>query len=457
MNHWQSILSPLISQTPWLVATDVVVAGGGIAKELQTLGAPSCFIVGGSMGTGTVPETPFVELGLSSTSMMDGIRKAEQALDALPESVVDQINAWDPAAQARVFRPFFSKGQPVAGRATFGARPQAWQDLEDKTRIDALWAEAGVPHAPARIVGTSRAEIETAWSELDQGQGVVLSGDSKLGFNGGASYVRWLRAPGDLDEVLPMFQADCDQLRLMPFIEGIPCSIHGFVVPGPGGQAQVASFLPCEMLVFRVPGTGRFTYASTATTWTPPEPDAQAMRALAKHIGAHIHRALDYRGAFTIDGVMSATGFLPTELNPRVGAAMYPLFSGLDMPITLLHYAAIEGAELDWRLQDLEDLVLRAPPRMGRGGLMVTSPQKAQRQWFLGSQDQGFAEVPEDQATWSVSLGPGPTGGYLRIVSQPDKIAVGPSFAPQLAPLVAHLDRALDLGIGALDPAKSVR
>lgn len=452
MNHWQRILSPLASSSPWLIATDVVVAGGGIAKELQSLGAPDCFIVGGSMGTGAVPETPFIELGLTSSSMMGGIRAAETAMDTLPPEVVAQVDAWDPERQARVFRPFFSKGQPVAGRQTFGTRPQAWQDLEDKTRIDALWAQAGVPHAPARVLETSKAEVLKAWGELDQGQGVVLSGDSKLGFNGGASYVRWLREPKDLDQCLPMFQEDCDQLRLMPFIEGIPCSIHGFVVPG-----QIASFVPCEMLVFRVPGTGRFSYASAGTTWSPAPKDAQAMRDLAKHVGRHLSTHLGYRGAFTIDGVMSAQGFLPTELNPRVGAAMYPLFSGLDMPVTLLHYAAIEGVELDWRLDELEALVLQAPPRMGRGGLMVSVPQEEQRSWFLGNQDQGFEELPEDQATWSVSLGPSPMGGYLRMLTLPGKVVVGPSLAPQMAPLIAHLDATLGLQIGPLTPARPMR
>ena len=457
MNHWQRILSPLVSSSPWLIATDVVVAGGGIATELQTLGAPDCFIVGGSMGTGAVPETPYVQLGLTSTSMMDGIRKAELALDTLSPEVVAQVDAWDPERQARVFRPFFSKGLPVAGRPTFGVRPQAWQDLEDKTCIDALWAQVGVPHAPARIVGTSKAEIVKAWGELDQGQGVVLSGDSKLGFNGGASYVRWLREPKDLDQALPMFQRDCERVRLMPFIEGIPCSIHGFVVSGPEDKVQVASFLPCEMLVFRVPGTGRFSYASTGTTWSPGASDTQSMRELAKHVGRHLNTHLGYRGAFTIDGVMSAQGFLPTELNPRVGAAMYPLFSGLDMPVTLLHYAAIEGAELDWRLDELEALVLRDPPRMGRGGLMVSVPQEEQRSWFLGNQAQGFAELPEDQATWSVSLGPSPMGGYLRMLTLPGKVETGPSLAPKMVALLAHLDTTLELGIGPLTPARTAR
>ncbi|MFT5583785.1 MAG: hypothetical protein ACI9VR_001369 [Cognaticolwellia sp.] len=296
-----------------------------------------------------------------------------------------------------------------------------------------------------------------AWAELDQGQGVVLSGDSKLGFNGGASYVRWLRGPEDLQQALPMFQADCDQLRLMPFIEGIPCSIHGFVVPGPAGQPQIASFVPCEMLVFRVPGTGRFSYASTGTTWSPAPNDAKAMRELTKHVGRHLNTHLGYRGVFTIDGVMSAQGFLPTELNPRVGAAMYPLFSGLNMPITLLHYAAIEGVDLDWRLDELEALVLKAPPRMGRGGLMVSVPQQEQRSWFLGSQSQGFVALPEDQATWSVSLGPSPMGGYLRMLTLPGKVEAGPSLAPQMAPLIAHLDALLELGIGPLTAAKSAR
>ena len=108
------------------------------------------------------------------------------------------------------------------------------------------------------MLAPDRAAILEAWPELDQGQGIVLSGDMKVGFNGGASYVRWLRSPADLDRELPRFQRDCDRVRLMPFLEGLPCSMHGFVV----GE-EVAALVPCEMLVLRRP-SGEFLYCSTS-------------------------------------------------------------------------------------------------------------------------------------------------------------------------------------------------
>lgn len=88
---------------------------------------------------------------------------------------------------------------------------------------------------------------------------------------------------------------------------------------------------------------------------------------------------------------------------------------------------------------------------------MVSVPQEEQRSWFLGNQAQGFEELPEDQATWSVSLGPSPMGGYLRMLTLPGKVEVGPSLAPQMAPLIAHLDATLGLQIGPLTPARPMR
>ena len=51
----------------------------------------------------------------------------------------------------------------------------------------------------------------------------------------------------------------------MPFLEGIPCSIHGVVFPD-----GVATFRPVEMVTLRRPGSNRLHYAGAATFWDPP-------------------------------------------------------------------------------------------------------------------------------------------------------------------------------------------
>ena len=51
----------------------------------------------------------------------------------------------------------------------------------------------------------------------------------------------------------------------MPVLEGIPCSIHGVVLPD-----QVLAFRPVELLCYRRVGRPHLLYAGAATTFDPP-------------------------------------------------------------------------------------------------------------------------------------------------------------------------------------------
>ncbi|HWB72073.1 MAG TPA: hypothetical protein VG452_07635 [Egibacteraceae bacterium] len=54
-------------------------------------------------------------------------------------------------------------------------------------------------------------------------------------------------------------------------------------------------------------------------------------------------------GVFTVDGVMTAEGFRPTELNPRFGAAIALMARATGLPLYLLHLASVHRPDLDWR------------------------------------------------------------------------------------------------------------
>jgi hypothetical protein len=66
----------------------------------------------------------------------------------------------------------------------------------------------------------------------------------------------------------------------MPFLEGVPCSIHGVVFP-----EGAATFRPVEMVTLRRPGSSRLRYAGAATFWDPPAADREVMRDLARRVG----------------------------------------------------------------------------------------------------------------------------------------------------------------------------
>jgi hypothetical protein len=73
-----------------------------------------------------------------------------------------------------------------------------------------------------------------------------------------------------------------------------------------------------------------------------------------------------------------------------------------------------------------------------------------------------------DHAGWRVAaagepaharllLGPGPMGGFVRALLEPAHTPVGPSAAPRLAEVLAFADQHWQLGLGPLEPARSVR
>lgn len=253
-----------------------------------------------------LPPGRTLSLDVQAQGIMGAIRAAEAALDALPPALAAQVEAFDPSGGARVIRALFSAGRPVAGRRTWGARPAAWQALEDKTVVDALCDDAGVPRAPSRVVEPTRAALAAAAAALDQGQGVVVAGDSREGFHGAATGTRWLHRPEHLDAVLPTFAGHHDRVRVMPFVDGVPCSMHGLVL-----RDAVLALRPAEMVVLRRPGHPEFTYVGVGTFWDPSPAQRAALQGAVRRMGAHLRERVGYRGAFTLDGVMGPQGFVP--------------------------------------------------------------------------------------------------------------------------------------------------
>ena len=227
-------------------------------------------------------------------------------------------------------------------------------------------------------------------------------------------------------EAVAFLAARCDRVRVMPFLEGIPCSIHGVVFPG-----GVAAFRPVEMVTLRRPGgRGRLRYAGAATFWDPPAADREVMRDLARRVGDGLRERVGYRGAFTVDGVLAAEGFLPTELNPRLGAGLSMMTRDLpDLPVALLDRALVEGEPLAYGAGDLERQVLAAadPTRAG-GAWTVTDRGPAGATRELPVVFEGGACRPAADgrpADGVLSFGPSGVGGFVRLALDPGRVPVG--------------------------------
>ena len=242
----------------------------------------------------------------------------------------------------------------------------------------------------------------------------------------------------------------------MPFLEGIPVSIHGIVFPD-----TVAVFRPVEMIVFR-PVTGdRLFYSGCATAFDPRPDDREAMRRSARRAGSALREIAGYRGPFGIDGVLTEQGFLPTEMNPRVGAALGPLAQGAgDLPLFPLCLAAIEGECLDYRGELLEQAIVESADRhRTSSGWFATQREFAANGMIdvvRDGEEYREARPGEESDAW-FQYGPGPAGGFVRFTLRLERVEPGPSAAGDVARAFRLADRVLGTNLGELETAANVR
>jgi hypothetical protein len=463
---------------PLFAGRKVVLTGGplaamtGTCRRLRELGAERPFLLATGTGTGEVPgsdEAEWCVVEVRAPDVIAEIRAAMRLLRLLPGEVVAALDRWDPAREALVLSPMFNELPEIAGRRVYGPRRPEWRRLEDKVVIDALWDDLGVARAPSEIVPAEAAALRAAAGRLDRGAGTAWAGDARQGFHGGAHCLRWVRGAEDAAEAVAFLAGRCDRVRVMPFLEGVPCSIHGVVFP-----EGVATFRPVEMVTLRRPGTGRLRYAGAATFWDPPAADRELMRDLARRVGEGLRERVGYRGAFTVDGVLAAEGFRPTELNPRLGAGLSIMTRDLpDLPVGLLDRALIEGETLAFGAADLERQLLAAADRTRAGGASTVTerrpgalePSPSERQAAAGATrelpvafEAGACRPAEGREPDGVlSFGPSGVGGFVRLALDPDRVPAGPPVAPLAVAAFALADERFGAGIGPLEPARAVR
>jgi hypothetical protein len=324
--------------------------------------------------------------------------------------------------------------------------------LEDKTTNDALFDRAGVACAPSEIVAAAdRRALDAAAARVDRGAGTVWSGDAREGFNGGGVLVRHVTRPDSATKVAELMAARCDRVRVAPFLDGIPCSIHGIVATD-----GIAVFRPMEMVVLRTPDT-TFRYAGVASYWDPPAAARDEMRAAARRVGALLRDEVGFAGSYGIDGVLTADGFRPTELNPRMGGGLSVVARAVpDIPLFPLHWIAAAGLPLGVTAGELEEtLTAAADARRGGGGWVFVNRTFAETSTYrMVVEGEVCRPAGEDEtADAELTIGPGAQGGFVRCILEPDRTRVGPSVAPRVCVVLAWADAEFDLGLGPLTPA----
>ena len=458
--YYNGLLRPLLSGRKFLIAGPIAVGLGGLARRLTGLGTERPFLIAGSEGTGALPTPEEAELhvlGLASSDILEEHRNLQQVIDNLPCELRRAIDAWDPTESASfILSSPLAASRTAAPRRPYGARPAAWAELEDKVQIDAFWDAAGIERAPSCIVAADYGAITTAAKALDRGLGTVWAADARDGTHGGGLGLRWVR-PGDNGRAsYESLRGMADRVRVMPFLEGIPASIHGIVFPD-----DVAVFRPVEMVVLRPVDGDRLFYAGCATAFDPSADDRASMRDVAYRAGKALRDTVGYRGPFGVDGILAEDGYVPTEMNARSGAGLAPLVAGIpDLPLAPLCLAIIQGEQLDYRPDLLERAVVEsADAHRTCAGWAVTRTAFG---------DSGVLEIARDGDEYreigsgeephgTFQFGPSVMGGFVRFVLHPTRIQRGSSTAPEVVRALRFADRELGTDFGELDAARDLR
>lgn len=413
----------------------VIVAGSrstglGIAATLRPYG-PSGLLVWSLSTGGPEPDgVELVETEVESRPFGELVRLWGGLVEDPPPAVVEAFDRFDPDGTAVVFRAVPIEPSAVLGRRVVSRRPASWVALEDKTVIDDVFDRHGVRHEPSVVVPVE--EAPTVADDLDRGQGTVWAADSRDGPNGGGEGTRWVRTAADGPSTVAALAPFCDRVRVMPFIEGVPCSVHGIVMPD-----GVVALRPVEMVVLR--DGPRFVYLGASTAWDPPTWVREQMRDTARVVGEMLRDEVAFRGAFTLDGVVGEDGFLPTEVNPRIGGGLQALTSADGAPPLLLFElvaagvdVGVDAATVEAHLLDLADST-----RSARLVIPVTPPVGAQGTRFLRRTDGDWSWCDEADADLRVDVSSiGTTAAVL-----PHALPRGGVLGPAAASLTAFLHR----------------
>jgi hypothetical protein len=262
------------------------------------------------------------------------------------------LNGLDPA------REWLVLGTPRTGLPSFcdrvihGWRRPTWAEVEDKTTIDVLWAEAGVSAPPHVVVPIG--ELSQLPESIAGPDGVVVAADSSQGYVGDTHGLRWVPCSDRFVEAVLELTARANRVRVARFADGVPCSVLGMALPD-----GLAIFSPIEIVTLGDPDTGGLLFCGSSTHWRPGRAAEEQIRKAARRAGTVLVRRTRYRGIFSIDGLLTAQGFMATELNPRHASGLGLRAALPDLPVYLFNRAVQEevGGMPGITARELERLV----------------------------------------------------------------------------------------------------
>ncbi len=430
---------------PYLLKQKIILAFANeraiqrTADSLEYLGVPKIQMFG-LIGQSLQVERsgldiPHTFVSLPECTLAFELRAYHNALRQLGEAQKADIDAFDPDCQAIVIGAFWFELPSVADRRVFGQRHPSWIRYEDKCAVSFIWDKAKIVQAKSEIIPAFclREGLPKGWEYP-----FVLSGDSLNGITGGGSHVRAIHSAEQLEVHRPFFESDCAQLRMMDYIDGISCSIHGMVIDN-----VVLSSIPIEMVV--VPrADGKFMYMGASTHWEPNSSEKAHLEDVVRKVGHALREEADFRGTFTVDGVLMNGQFYPTEINTRAGAGIFALYSQDHTSYYLLDLMLKDGQFVDLDTSALQDWMRvtahsnRSARAWGEAEIDGECPNETHSLIFEAGQWLRIDDEREGAATLSISEGR--TGAFMMLAVASETLKRGELFMPYVQVAMQYCD-----------------
>ena len=454
--YYLRILRPLFAGRQFMYVTEIDVVAARANEQMSTLGVDDMMFLVGNKGTSGEPIPAHLKihsLNTTGINMVESAQNFEQVLMDLSTELYSKIEEWDPGKKASWVTPVMLRELDlIAGRKKYGRRLPSWLSVENKTTIDAFWRSIGITSPPSTVVELTNPSVDSIAQSLDQGAGTVWSADNRDGIHGGTIGVRWVKSEKDVSSVRTELQEMANTVRIASFVEGIPMSIHGIVF-----SDTAIVFRPIELITLRYRDSSEFLWGGCSSNYDPPQRDREYMRELAALTGRELSKRVGYRGPFSIDGIMSKSGFVPTELNCRLSAGFNTLTFGLaGFPLAPLCWAIMEDVPLNYEARRLETALLHyADSNRVRGGRVITTT-KFDRTKHISLVREGLEyreACDNDTATAAITYGPSPMGGIVFVkISENDERKNEP-VANEVVRAIRFADERLGTHFGQLDCA----
>jgi hypothetical protein len=261
----------------------------------------------------------------------------ESALIDSPQGLGEWLHRLDPAIELVMLGSQFVGCEAICGRRVIGWRRPAWAEWEDKTIVEERLARLGVATPRSIVLRPTQDGVTDAWRTLDVGLGVVVAmcgGDDR----GGGTALHVVRESGDLLRLEPALRQRAARVRVAEFVRGLPCSVIGMVL----GRTTIV-FDPIEIVTLFDKVEKRFVFCGSSTYWRPSTTIVDEIRSVGRSVGEELARADGFRGGFSVDGILTARGFLATEINARHASGLGLRQASPDFPAYLFGRSIIEN------------------------------------------------------------------------------------------------------------------